>query len=194
MSHSSANAFRCSAWRCTFVSRVDGRNRDAARNRYVTMTSASYGRTARVHRQHRCVANFSSVRARRYRHTGPWPRALHHDGDTNRSAATIIDALATGWIEAPETSSSSTSRALTARLVQRFRVAFADLPPPLQAVLTSLAQRHDGPGALLLAMDGDEVVGCVGLSRSDVTEPTDGLVQRLMCGHRVAAVASPARR
>jgi hypothetical protein len=179
MSHSSANAHRCSAWRFSVVSSVGKRSSDTARNRYVAMTSASYGHTARVHRQHRCVANFSSVRPRRYRHIDPWPRARHHDGGTNMSTATIIDALATGRIEAARDIIFEYLACTEGEAGSSVPRGVADLPPPLQAVLTSLAQRHDGPGALLLAMDGDEVVGCVGLSRSDITAPADGLVQRL---------------
>ena len=95
------------------------------------------------------------------------------------SAATIIDALATGRIEAARDIVFEYLACTQGEAGSSVPRGVADLPPPLQAVLTSLAQRHDGSGALLLGVDGDEVVGCVGLSRSDVTEPTDGLVQRL---------------
>jgi GNAT superfamily N-acetyltransferase len=95
------------------------------------------------------------------------------------STATIIDALATGRIEAARDIIFEYLACTEGEAGSSVPRGIADLPPPLQAVLTSLAQRHDGPGALLLAMDGDEVVGCVGLSRSDITAPADGLVQRL---------------
>ncbi len=67
----------------------------------------------------------------------------------------------------------------------------ADLPPPLRTIHASLAHIHAAPGTLLLAVETDEVLGCVGLSRSNLTAPTDAMVQRLYvrAPHRRRGVA-----
>jgi ribosomal protein S18 acetylase RimI-like enzyme len=95
------------------------------------------------------------------------------------AAAHIVDALATDRIEAARAIVFEYLASTQGEAGLPVPQGIADLPTSLRAVHASLAQRHAEPGALLLAIDGDEVCGCVGLSRSDLTEPNDGLVQRL---------------
>jgi hypothetical protein len=67
----------------------------------------------------------------------------------------------------------------------------ADLGPSLHAILASLPQRHAAPGALLIAIDGDEVRGCVGLSRSTTPLTPTESCSRSRCGHHIGVAASP---
>jgi GNAT superfamily N-acetyltransferase len=57
------------------------------------------------------------------------------------------------------------------------------LPAPLRTVLHTLASSHEPPGALLLALAGDDdrdtAMGTVAMRRSALTRPTDAVVQRL---------------
>ena len=95
------------------------------------------------------------------------------------AAAHIVDALATGRIDDARTIVFEYLALTQGEAGLPVPQGIADLPSPLRVVHGSLAQRHAVPGALLLAVDGEEVCGCVGLARSDVTAPTDGLVEWL---------------
>jgi GNAT superfamily N-acetyltransferase len=55
---------------------------------------------------------------------------------------------------------------------------FAELGPGLRDVVATLAARHQPPGALLLALVGEQVHGTVAMRRSTLSRPSDALVQR----------------
>ena len=103
----------------------------------------------------------------------------------------IVDALATGRIEDARAIVFEYLALTQAEAGLPVPQGIADLPPSLQDVHASLAQRHSEPGTLLLAIDGDEVCGCVGLSRAtSPRRPTDRCSDS-MCGapHRRRGVA-----
>jgi GNAT superfamily N-acetyltransferase len=94
-------------------------------------------------------------------------------------APRIVDALASGRAEDARAIVFEYLALTQAEAGLPVPQGIADLPPSLQAVHASLSQRHAARGTLLLAIDGNEVCGCVGLSRSDLTAPADGIVQRM---------------
>ena len=66
----------------------------------------------------------------------------------------------------------------------------ADLPPSLQTIHASLAHIHAAPGTLLLAVEADEVLGCVGLSRSNLTRRQTRWCSDSMSARHIAVAAS----
>jgi GNAT superfamily N-acetyltransferase len=91
----------------------------------------------------------------------------------------VMDALTTGRL--------AQARAITFEYVASTQgeaglpvpQAIRDLPQPLRTVLESLDERHQSPGALLLALQGETVCGTVALQRSWLSAATDAVVQRL---------------
>ena len=96
--------------------------------------------------------------------------------------AVVVDALATDRLAA--------ARAITVEYVVLTQAEaglpvpqdIRALPAPLRAIVDGLADNHRRPGALLLALDGEQVCGTVAMRRSTLTgggRHHDGLVQRL---------------
>ncbi len=103
----------------------------------------------------------------------------------------IVDALASDWIEEARAIVFEYLALTQGEAGLPMPQGIADLPPSLQTIHASLAHIHATPGTLLLAIEADGVRGCVGLSRSNLTLPTDAMVQRLYvrAPHRRRGVA-----
>jgi GNAT superfamily N-acetyltransferase len=91
----------------------------------------------------------------------------------------IMDALATGRLAQARTIAFEYLASTQGEAGLPVPQAIRDLPEPLRAVLESLNERHQPPGALLLAMRDETVCGTVALQRSWLSTPTDAVVQRL---------------
>ncbi len=109
--------------------------------------------------------------------------------DMNRTS--VVDALATGHVDAAKAIAFEYLALTQGEAGVEVPQGIADLPPSLRAVMETLEERHREPATLLLAISTDEVCGCVGMTPSVLTAPTDALVQRLYvrAAHRRQGIA-----
>jgi ribosomal protein S18 acetylase RimI-like enzyme len=91
----------------------------------------------------------------------------------------IVDALASGRVEMAKAIVFEYLALTQGEAGFPVPQGIGDLPPQLRAVCESIAEHYREPGALLLALLDEHVCGCVGIVASDITKPTDALVQRL---------------
>ena len=102
----------------------------------------------------------------------------------------VVDALATGRLEAALDITFEYLAVTEGEAGRPVPQHIQDLPAALRAVLDTLGSSHGSPGAVLLALHGEQVLGTVAM-RQTSTRPTDAVVQRLYVrpSHRRRGVA-----